>query len=106
MSDLRIVRRPIAEDDVVEIADQIAISNPKAAVRFTAAVRLTEEALLAMPGMGAKRDFNHPMLTGMRFHLVRGFRKYLIFYIPRVYGIEVVRILYGARDLAALFGHY
>ena len=104
MSDPRVVRRPIAEDDVVEIADQIAVDNPRAAVRFTAAVRVTEEALLAMPGMGSKRDFDHPMLTGMRFHLVRGFRKYLIFYIPRVDGIEIVRVLHGARDLEALFG--
>jgi hypothetical protein len=35
--------------------------------------------------------------------IVEGFRKYLIFYIPRDYGIEVVRVLYGPRDLETLF---
>jgi toxin ParE1/3/4 len=39
----------------------------------------------------------------MRWHSVRGFRKYLVFYIPRSDGIEVVRVLHGARDLEALF---
>ncbi len=33
----------------------------------------------------------------------RAFRKYLVFYIPRSDGIEVVRVLHGARDLPAIF---
>lgn len=44
------------------------------------------------------------MLAGMRFHSVHGFRKYLIFYIPGSEGIEIVRVLHGARDLKTLFG--
>jgi len=78
MNRRRIVRRPVVEEDIFAIADQIAAANPRAAARSTLAVRTTEEALLAMPGIGAKQDFDHPMLAGMRFHLVRGFRKYLI----------------------------
>jgi toxin ParE1/3/4 len=87
----------------MDIVESIAADNPSAAARFVAAVRVTEELLLAMPGIGTLRDYDNAALAGMRFHLVKGFRKYLIFYIPRDYGIEVVRVLHGARDLEALF---
>jgi toxin ParE1/3/4 len=89
--------------DVLDIVERIAADNPSAAARFTRAVRETEELLLAMPGMGTARDYGNPALAGLRFHLVKGFRKYLIFYIPREHGIEVVRVLYGPRRLEALF---
>jgi toxin ParE1/3/4 len=99
----RIVRRPAADNDVEVAAAYLAERNPEASDRFIDAVRATEELLLAMPGIGTARDYGNPVLAGMRFHLVKGFRKYLIFYIPRDYGIEVVRVLYGPRDLEALF---
>ena len=103
MSARRIVRRVGARIDILEATDRIATGNPQAAVRFVRAVRETEEMILTAPGMGAARDFDNPALVGMRFHLVRGFPKYLIFYMPRSDGIEVVRILHGARNLEALF---
>jgi toxin ParE1/3/4 len=103
MSSRRIVRRLVARFDVLEIVGSIAIDNPLAAARFTDAVRATEEVLLAAPGIGSSRDYGNPALAGMRFHLVKGFRKYLVFYITRSDGIEVVRVLHGARDLPAIF---
>jgi len=98
-----IVRRPLADHDVREAAHAIANNNLRAAIRFVDAVRATEELLLDAPGIGSPRDYGNPALIGMRFHLVKGFRKYLVFYIPRSDGIEVVRVLHGARDLEALF---
>jgi len=100
----KITRRPLARRDVLEAAKYIAMENAGAALRFIDAVRLTEELLLKTPGIGAARDFARPELTGMRSHSVQDFRKYLIFYIPRDSGIEIVRVLHGARDLSALFG--
>jgi toxin ParE1/3/4 len=85
------------------IVESIAGSNPSAAGRFTQAVRTTEELLLSSPGIGTSRDYDNPALTGTRWHSVRGFRKCLVFYIPRSDGIEIVRVLHGARDLEALF---
>jgi toxin ParE1/3/4 len=99
----RIVRRPAADGDVEFAAAFLAERDPEVADRFIDAVRATEEALLLTLGMGTLRDYDNSTLKGMRFHLVRGFRKYLIFYIPRDDGIEVVRVLHGARDLEALF---
>ena len=103
MNTRRIVRRPAADDDVLEAALHIAHNNRDAAMRFMDAVRQTEERLLATPGMGGQAKFEHPALAGMRFHLVRGFRKYLIFYVPLDDGIEIVRVLHGSRDLDELF---
>jgi plasmid stabilization system protein ParE len=39
----------------------------------------------------------------MRRVPVSGFTTYLPFYVPRGGGIEVVRILHGARDIEDLF---
>jgi toxin ParE1/3/4 len=103
MTGRRIVRRVAAAIDVVVAVENIAVKNPRAASRFVRAVRATEEALLAHPGIGSRRDFDNPALTGMRVHSVRGFRKYLVFFIPRSNGIDVVRVLHGARNLEALF---
>ena len=100
----RITRRPAARRDVLEAAAYIAKDNIEAALRFADAVRETEELLAATPGIGTPRDFAWPELAGMRSHGVRDFRKYIIFYILREDGIEIVRVLHGARDLPALFG--
>lgn len=34
---------------------------------------------------------------------VRGFENYVIFYRPIEHGIEIVRVLHAARDIAAVF---
>jgi toxin ParE1/3/4 len=36
---------------------------------------------------------------------IRGFGKYLIFYLPLEDGIEIVRVLHGPRDVQSLFEH-
>ena len=78
-------------------------NNPNAAMRFVDAVRATEELLLERPGIGTVRDYGNAALAGMRWHSVKGFRNYLIFYIPRSNGIEIARVLHGARDLGTIF---
>lgn len=100
----RIFRRPAARRDVLKAASTIAKDNVEAALRFADAVRETEELLAEMPGIGVAHDFARPELFGMRSHGVKDFLKYIIFYIPREGGIEVIRVLHGACDLAALFG--
>ncbi len=100
----KITRRPAARFDVLEAAAYIAKDNVEAALRFADSVRETEELLAATPGIGTPRDFAWPGLAGMRSHGVRNFRNYIIFYIPRESGIEIVRVLHGARDLPALSG--
>jgi plasmid stabilization system protein ParE len=39
----------------------------------------------------------------MRSRLVRGFKKYLIFYRPLVGGgVEIIRVLHGAQDVKSI----
>jgi toxin ParE1/3/4 len=66
----------------------------------------SEEAfrdLAAMPEMGSPREFKNSSLKALRMWSVLGFRKHLIFYLPKEDGIEVIRVLHGSRDLVALF---
>lgn len=73
------------------------------ALRFLQAAKDTFAELAAMPGMGRAEDFDNPRLTDMRRWRVRGFDNYLIFYQPLSQGIEVLRVVYGTRDLPGLF---
>lgn len=58
--------------------------------------------LLATPRIGAERPFGR--IEGLRMWRVPGFEKHLIFYRETADGIEIIRVLHGARDLAGLFG--
>ena len=60
--------------------------------------------LAEMPGLGSRRDFSNPILVDIRSWIIKGFPNHLIFYRPTTRGIEVVRVLHGARDLGLLLG--
>jgi toxin ParE1/3/4 len=50
-----------------------------------------------MPGIGRQREDLAPRLRGFPFG------NYVIFYRPMENGVEIVRVLHGARDLPPLF---
>ncbi len=58
--------------------------------------------LAEMPEMGRERDFRNPELQGQRYPTIPEFPNYLIFYFPTGSGIEISRVLHGARDLEDL----
>jgi len=43
-------------------------------------------------------------LKGLRRFPVTDFGNYLVFYLPRRDGIEVIRVIHGARDIEVLLG--
>lgn len=99
----RIIRRPLARADIQEQAFRIVDANPEAARRFLVEVERTLELLADMPGMGAARPRLSPALRGLRmFSVGGGFDNHLLFYRPIKDGIEVVRVLHGMRDVAAI----
>lgn len=55
-----------------------------------------------MPGLGKFSKFSNPQLAGIRQYSINGFRLYLIFYLVIDSGIEILRVLHGARDLEAI----
>ncbi len=55
-----------------------------------------------MPALGVARRFENPRLEGLRMFSVLGFRRHLVFYRPTAAGVEVVRVLHGARDISSI----
>lgn len=96
--------RPRARLDLLEqflyLADQ---ATAEVAARYFAAVDQTCARLAKQPLSGTPYDSGVARLEGMRRVPVSGFTKYLLFYVPRAGGIDVVRVLHGARDIEHLF---
>ena len=99
----RVILHPRAAQDLEAQADFIARDSLAAAIRFAQAVQEAFRQLAQMPQMGRERRFPNPLLEGMRQWRVPGFEKHLIFYRPIEDGIEVLRVLHGARDIDRLF---
>ncbi len=88
---------PIAEADLGDIAYFITRDDPERATSFVEEIIAHCHEVAAQPGVG--RD---------RLELGQGVRsiphgQYTIFYRIADDGIEVVRVLHGARDIDALF---
>ncbi|NER27570.1 MAG: type II toxin-antitoxin system RelE/ParE family toxin [Symploca sp. SIO1C4] len=93
-----IFKRPLAERDLDEIWDYLEeYSNQQQAAEFVRKLYAKMESLARNPYMGRLRDELLPQLRSFPF------QEYLIFYFPLNNGIEVVRVLYGRRDLEPIF---
>jgi len=93
-------RRRSARQDVVDTFRYDARgAGFRVARRFLSQAEATFIRLAGMPRMGTQYEHDHPALTGMRYFPVSRFRKYLVFYRPVADGIEIIRILHGARDM-------
>lgn len=92
-----------ARQDLLHIWEYIASDNIDAADRVRDAIFRAFEPLALMPELGPRSGFKNPRLKNARFWPVPRFRQYLIFYRPLAKGgVEIVRILNGARDIASL----
>lgn len=92
-----VTKRPQAEVDLDEIFDYIAEDNLERAVTFLWNLNRTMENLATNPYMGRKRDELLPELRSFPHG------KYVIFYLPASNGIDVIRVLSGARDIEKIF---
>lgn len=100
----RVVVRPKARVDIAEIADYIAEENLEAAGRFLDELYQAFNALAKLPLMGSARRFRRERLKGLRLWPVPHFGKHLVVYRPLDAGIEVIRVLHGARNIEKLLG--
>jgi toxin ParE1/3/4 len=98
---MKVNRRPAAKLDVLEIAAYIGEHSPRTARRFTAAVRESISQLAQWPQIGALLDLDDPQFAGVRRWPVIGFPNHFIFYRFSSEGIDVIRILQGAREIQA-----
>lgn len=90
---------PAADRDLEEQAAYIGRDSLEAAVRFTDAAKAALMRLAEMPRMGSVRETRNPNLKGLRTWRIPGFERHLVFYRITDEGIEVVRVLHGARDI-------
>lgn len=93
----RVIKTPAAEDDLVQIGAYIAADNPAAADRLLDKIEEMLNLLAEFPGLGRSREEFAPSLRSIPIG------KYLLFYLPIENGIELIRVLHGARDLPAIF---
>ena len=96
----RIVKRQRALEDLEERSDYIWADSPRAALRFLDEAQAAFQRLAGMPGLGNSYKHSHPALAGLRVTPLGSlFNAYLVFYLPLADGIEVLRVLHGARDI-------
>ena len=103
MNKRAVYRSSQAEDDLSEIAIYIGEDNPNAAMRFLDAAEATFKTLMLTPGLGRSRRFQNSRLENLRSWRIKGFKNYLVFYLPIESGIQIVRVLHGAKDFETLF---
>lgn len=93
-----IFKRPLAEKDLDGIWDYLEEhSSQELVTDFLRKLYAKLETLAQNPYIGRTRDELLPELRSFPF------KDYLIFYFPLKNGIEVVRVLYGRRDIERIF---
>lgn len=97
MADIRIVRSPAAENDLIDIWFGIAGDSPPAADRFLDAIAERILQLATFPESGPLRP---DIGAGVRALAIGN---YLVLYRLAEQRIEIVRVVHGARDVSALF---
>lgn len=95
----RLLVRAQAEEEVDAIAVTIAKDNLSAALRFYDRVQETFDFVSRWPQSGTSRRRPDKSLRGLRSYPIRGYRTYLVFYLPLPDGAEILHVVHGARDL-------
>jgi len=85
----------MALSDLIGIWDFIADDNEVNADNFLSSLESRLDMLAHQPRMGRARD---ELMNGLRSFPIG---RYVVFYLAHSDGIEVVRVLHGARDLDA-----
>jgi toxin ParE1/3/4 len=90
--------RPLAAKDLEKIVRYLDEQSALAGDRFLEEFFHATNLLAERPGMGSLRR-TRGRLKGLRSWPLDKFDSYLIFYLPVDVGIEVVRVLHGARNI-------
>jgi toxin ParE1/3/4 len=100
----RVLKRAPASRDLI---DHFVFLSENASVdvarRFIQSANSAFKELTQMPQIGASRTFRNPRFAAVRMWPIRGFERFLVFYRPLKDGIEVLRVVHGARDIETLF---
>lgn len=94
-----IVFGPLAAEDLENLYRFIAAERPDSAISFVRRIRDRCGLLVDFPLAGRARDDLRPGLRLLAFE-----RRVVIAYAVRSNGIDILRILYGGRDIDAILG--
>src|SRR5438128_769511 len=97
-----IIKKPRAEQDLLDHYLYIGKDNLQAAERFLKAAEKALFLLAKFPNMGQSWDFESPRLTAIRSWPIPKFKNYLVFYRPVDDGIEVLHVLHAKRDIRTI----
>jgi toxin ParE1/3/4 len=86
-------RHPQAEEDLIEIYLHVSRENPTAAEKLVRAINAKCETLARSPMIGRARPDLRPDLRSFPYGA------YLILYRAIDDGVEIVRVVHGARNL-------
>ncbi|MEB3151638.1 MAG: type II toxin-antitoxin system RelE/ParE family toxin [Sphaerospermopsis sp.] len=90
----------LAVQDLNEICEFIGQTNTKAATQLFDNIRQKCQLVSSFPNMG--KDYSW-VASDLRGFMVND---YILFYYPLENGIEIVRVIYGKRDLKAVFEEF
>ena len=90
-----IVLQPRAKADISEIWEVIAEDSDDQADAFIDLIDQNFQLLAQKSGLGRRRE---ELAEGLRSFPVG---RYVIFYLPIPGGVQIVRVLHGARDIEA-----
>ena len=85
-----------AQADLRGIRDHILADNPPRAISFIEELLERCQLLADTPGMGRARDELRPGLRSFAYG------SYVLFYRRTAGGVEIVRVLHGARNIRKL----
>ena len=95
--------RAVADQDIDDISSYIARDNPEAGERFVRVVHENFDLLARFPRAGQRRRAKSRRLSKLHSWPIGGaFRRYLILYLERNYGAEILRVAHGMRDVEKL----
>lgn len=92
----KVLRKPQAEADLIEIWIYIAQDSPTSADKLLDEINEKSQTLAESPFVGKARDELGPNIRSFPIG------NYVLFYQPIAEGIEIIRVLHGARDIDVL----
>ena len=92
----RVLRKPLARADLLDIWNYVAEDSPAKADHLLDSINKQCQTLARFPKMGRARNELGPSLHSFPVG------NYVIFYREISKGIEIIRVLHGARDIEGI----
>jgi toxin ParE1/3/4 len=97
MPEVRVDKR--ARRDILEhLLYLYDVAGVEVASQFDKDVNYTFGQLLRFQGMGTPVDTERPQLKGLRKWRVDDFERYLIFYLPKPYGVRIIHVKHSSQN--------